>query len=565
MPVSRPDRIHATMAARYGLTLLLTVLASCAPTTQPEPESVAALSAYTRPWTEPGAGDVLHYELELEVDPRDEWIEGRVVMTVLSAEPELQAFRINLMDDLTMTSVRVDGRPAAWRRIDERDVDIDLGRPRDRGASFRIAVAYEGEPTTEGFGSIAFRSHNTQPIVYTLSQPWNAPTWWPVKDDNADKATVSLSVTAPDRYTAVANGQLLGVDALPDDRRRYRYATQYATAPYLVFFSATNYELIERTVFAGGRRIPMRFYNYPEDRIRMEQAIATVVEAMPVFTELFGPYPFADEGYGIYQFGFGGGMEHQGLSGQGNFDEWLTVHELAHQWWGDMITCETWHDAWLNEGFATYGQALFDEFRPGAEPDDLEEAMQWLRPSRVDGSVYVHEPTSSGRIFSMAFSYRKGAWVLHQLRRIVGDDDFFEILRVYRERFEYDVARTEDFIDVAEAVQGRDLSWYFDPWLYEPGAPRLAFDWLPVVDGSGRTTAIELRLAQVQRDDWPTYRMPLDVLIEWDGGTHMAEVWMDAREQTITIPLDSIDGGVTNVTLDPDGWLLHDGIERLGD
>jgi len=266
--------------------------------------------------------------------------------------------------------------------------------------------------------------------------------------------------------------------------------------------------------------------------------------------------------YGIYQFQFGGGMEHQTMTGQGGFGESLTAHELGHQWWGDMITCATWSDIWLNEGFATYSEALWQEFKPGSSGfPALKAAMQSRRPSNVNGSVYRYNPTDINTIFSNNFSYLKGSWVLHQLRYVVGTETFFDILAEYRRQYEYTSATTDQFIEVAEQVYGQDLNWFFGTrqsqtgWVYGTGA--LAYQW-----GWQNTTVngknyLLVSLNQTQSTSYGPYSMPVDIRFTTNGQRENRRIWNDARAQHYVIP---IGGGASNVTLDEDEWLLKTGV-----
>jgi hypothetical protein len=274
---------------------------------------------------------------------------------------------------------------------------------------------------------------------------------------------------------------------------------------------------------------------------------------LDTFGQIFGLYPFINEKYGIYQFEFGGGMEHQTNVGQGAFDVWLTAHELSHQWWGDAITCRTWHDVWLNEGFATYAEALWKEHRPGSAGEPaLHNWMALRRPGRVNDSVYCYDTSNWGRVFSTDFSYRKGAWVLHQLRHVVGDSTFFEILAAYRAAFEGSAATTDDFAAVASSVHGQDLAWFFDQWVYQVGAPAYRYGWQTAqINGQHY---LRLHINQTQNGSWPTFQMPLDVRVDHGAGSETQVVFNDARAEHFVLP---VGGAATNVALDPLDWVLH--------
>ncbi|MHC4209849.1 MAG: M1 family metallopeptidase, partial [Planctomycetota bacterium] len=382
-----------------------------------------------------GDTDVLHYDLDLEIVPAFTWLGGANTISVRSLIDGLTTFQVRLHDTFDITSAQVDGLAAPWQRLSATTIEVDLGRSYDAGEEFEVMVAYGGVPVSLGFGSINFTSQGGYPLVFTLSEPWFAYTWWPAKDDNNDKATGEFKITVPNPLSVASNGLLLSVDGVGGGRRRYNWLTGYQTATYLFSFSATFYHTFSGTYIYDGGSMPVDFFIFPDsDNPANRDAWLETVTMLPVFGDLFGLYPFLDEKYGIYQFGFGGGMEHQTMTGQGSFTETLTAHELAHQWWGDMITCGTWQDMWLNEGFATYSEDLWKEFEPGGGGTDaLHAHMDIRRPSDVNGSVYVplEDADNFNRIFSGNFSYRKGAWVLHQLRHVVGDQDFFDILAAY--------------------------------------------------------------------------------------------------------------------------------------
>ncbi len=500
--------------------------------------------------------DVQHYRLELDVDPGAETVTGRNVMTVRSRADGLESFRFWLHGSLAITAVEVDGSTASYSRGAAGAVDVALGRSYDTDGLFELEVRYQGRPVTRGF----FGTQGGAPLVYTFSQPWHAMEWWPVKDDTTDKATGELLITVPSELTVVSNGTLVGVDTPAFGRRRFHWSTSYPTSPYLFAFAATDYTVFSGDFTFDGGEMPVELYVYPaSDTPEHREAWLQTIDMLGTYGELFGPYPFLDEKYAIYQFGFGGGMEHQTATGQGDsaaFMELTTAHELAHQWWGDMVTCDDWHHIWLNEGFATYAVGLWHEYASGT-PDAaaLRDYMEWARPSEVEGSVYVEDATDHSQIFSPIYSYRKAAWVLHMLRGVVGTDTFFAILHAYRERFAYRTVTTEDFRAVAEEVWGGDLGWFFDRWIYGGGAPAYRYGWRRRRVGRQRFLEISLRQAQ----DEEVFEMPLTVEVRVLGESRRLTIFNDEREEHFLLPVEA---PVEAVELDPDGWILTRALEQ---
>ena len=499
--------------------------------------------------------DVLRYSLELEPLFSNENIVGTNLMQVESKVADLTSFTFRIGDTFVLSRLELDGRPVTFTRLDSATVRANFDRPYAAGEVFQLFVAYSGSTTPgQGFGSINFRTRSSGALeAWTLSEPWFAYTWWPAKDINEDKAIVDMAVIVPTGLSAASNGLLQSVNPMPGGRNRYHWSSQYPITPYLVSFNVSNYNTWTQSYSGTGQTMPVQFFVYPEhDTSGNRAGWNASVQMITTFATRFGEYPFLSEKYGIVEFGFGGGMEHQTITGQGGFGESLTAHELAHQWWGDMITCRFWEDIWLNEGFATYAEALWLEAKPGSSGlPALKAAMQARKPSSVNGTVYCYDSGNVSAIFNSNFSYRKGSWVLHQLRHIVGDSTFFAILAEWRERHQYGAATTEDFIAASEFVYGGPLRWFFDPWIYERGA--LAYRWgNQIVTVSGRKYLV-VHLRQVQSATYPRFTMPVDLRFTVLGEQITRSLWNFAELQHYVVPIANT---ATAPLIDPDGWLL---------
>ncbi len=501
--------------------------------------------------------DVIHYQLSIDLDIPGRRLVGRCVIHGRSRTSQLNSIDIRISNAFTVVVIQNE-RTVTYERLDAATIRVPLDRTYKNGEAFAIEVAYQGVPPQgEGFGSILFTTKaNGMPHVSTLSEPWFAYTWWPAKDVNTDKATIDLEIGVPPGLSVAANGLPSGTTTAPNGLIRHRFVSRYRMAPYLVAFSVADYNSWRTSYESPNGTMPLDFMIYPEHDNADRRALwERSRDMLAAFRPIFGEYPFLGEKYGIYQFGFGGGMEHQTMSGQGGWGESLTAHELAHQWWGDLVTCETWSDIWLNEGFATYSEALWAERQPGSSGlPALKSAMQSRRPGSVDGTVYIPNPTSVSRIFSGNFSYRKAGWVLHMLRKVVGDATFFAILAEHRARHAWGTAATANFIETAEQVAARDLSWFFDPWLFQPGAP--SYRWGSELRRIADKDYLLVSLEQRQNTAWPTFAMPVGL-----RGTGLdTTLWNSARTQHYAIPVAADPG---TPTLDPDGWVLNTGIERV--
>lgn len=518
----------------------------------------APIPSYLRPLETWDATDVLRNDVDIDVTHATSTIAGSNTFTIRAIEQGLSEFTFRLADTFTISEVRVNGTLATFTRLDPANVRVQLGQSFNSGAQFTLKVTYAGPATAgAGFGSISFTTQNGQPLVCTLSEPYYSYTWWPNKDDNTDKALNSLAVTVPNGMKVAANGVLQSTTPVGATKTKWSYRCDYPMVDYLLFFSTTNYNQWTRTApLLSGQNMLYNFMIYPaSDNATNRANWEKVIQMIPVFESKYGPYPFRNEQYGIYQFAFGGGMEHQTWSGQGGTGftgESLSAHELGHQWWGDMVTCGTWGDIWLNEGFATYSEALWAELKPGSTGlAALKSAMSSRKPTADTGTVFRYDTSSTGAIFSSNYAYRKGAWVLHMLRKILGDSQFFQALAAYRAAHEGGAATTPDFVAIVEQVAGRDMDWFFNPWIYDPGAVSYRSS-STMTTANGRSYLL-VKLEQTQSTTYPTYNMPVDLRYTVGGNAITTTVQNEARTEHYVIP---VSGTATGLTVDPDGWIL---------
>ncbi len=513
------------------------------------------------------ATDLLHCALDIEFitgDPLKN-IRGSNTMTVKSLVNGLTEFTFCLRYNMTVTLLMVDGEPAT-ATVPPTDGSsylrtITLPHAYNAGDIFTVVIGYEGLGASLGFGSIQAGTLGGAPAIFSLSEPYYAGTWWPVKDgdvfqagDNSDKFTCEVAITAPAAMTSVSNGVLQGIDDLSGDRKRARWASAYPIAPYLVLVASAVYNRYESTYTYAGGAMPLPLYLSPTSTADPVAVGAMCASMLGVFKGTFGLYPFINEGYGLHQSLGGVAMEHQTMTSQPSFYESLTSHELSHQWWGDDVTCKTWNHIWLNEGFATYGEALWEERKPGASATALKTAMSNRKPNDATVTVYRADTSTTSKIFNQDAVYNKGAWVLHMLRHVVGDDVFFQILADYRAAFHGGAATTADFVAIASSTSGQDLSWFFDEWVYNGGAPTHKYRGQTVKVNGQRY--MQMMVKQIQSG--PLFRMPLDVRINtpFGGGVQTIKINNDAvAAQWFLVPINVINDQ-SSFFIDQDGWLL---------
>ena len=505
--------------------------------------------------------DLLHCDLEIEILPDlyDNLI-GSNTMTIQSKVDGLTQFTFRLREQFNIANVIINDTTSLGFTTPSRTTRVvTLDRAYDTDEVFTLTIDYAGHAESRGFGSIEFTDHNGADIVYTLSEAYYSYTWWPAKDgdfgepgDMSDKFTLDIAIVSPDDMVTASNGLLQGIDSLSGSRHRYRWSSDYPIATYLVCFSSTNYNAWSQTyVPLAGGTMPVDFFIYPEhDTTANRNAWNKTIDMLNTLRGIYGEYPFVDEKYGIYECEFGGGMEHQTFTAQGTFSEIVTVHELGHQWWGDMITCKTWNHIWLNEGFATYTEALWAELKPGSSGLPALKASMALKRYTGGGSVYVtdDEVGSMYNIFDGNTSYDKGGWVLHMLRHVLGDTAFFDALAAYRAAFAGSAATTEDFQAICEQFYpGGDLDWFFSEWIYGEYVPSYQWGW-DDVNVNGQDYLL-VHVDQIQSASYQRFTMPIDIVV--DGTVY--RIFNDADPEHFVLP---IDGPAGSVQLDPDDWIL---------
>lgn len=474
-------------------------------------------SPLEEPWRAQQGYDALTYDIELAVCPESCAISGSVRMT-LGLETALDTLVVDLSSALTASEVSVDSAPAAFSHDGDR-IRIPLFSRRP-GDTLTVIVAYGGTPVAGGFGSFVCRSRDTSPQFWTLSQTDYAHTWWPCHDTPSDKALVTMTVSAPypaGSFFVAANGILEGVEER-GGWTTYRWRELHPIAPYLVSLAGTNYVALEDACLSvAGDTIPIRHYAYPEEREEAREDFSLTPLMIRAFEGRFGPYPFRPEKYGMAMIGRGGAMEHQTVTSYGDIlvrgdhrYDWIVAHELAHQWWGDWVTCADWNHIWLNEGFASFSEAVWAEHNGGEQA--YREYMLGQDYLLTSGNEFPGTVLDPDYTFSITV-YDKGAWVLHMLRQLVGEEAFWRSLAEYGASFAHSNAVTDDFRRVVEANHGAPLDWFFQQWLCREGRPRLELSWDRM--RCMGFDSIGVRIRQVQSGS--PYRFALDVRFLGEG------------------------------------------------
>jgi aminopeptidase N len=488
--------------------------------------------------------DVHYYDLAFSFSISDEILYGTSRIHFTSLANDLSQITIDLSSEFMIDSVFFGA--TSYQRSGNQ-VTLTLVENLTIDQTGTIGITYHGHPVENGFQAFTFETQSGIPMLSTLSEPYGASTWWACKDINTDKAdSLKVAVTIESNYTAVSNGMLTEEINNFDGTKTFVWEHGYLIAPYLVSLAITEYEYWNDTYyFASGDSMLLEYWMYPSSatttNINRWNRTPLMLDA---YNEYYGDYPFAEEKYGMAQFNWGGAMEHQTCSSMGSSSENTIAHELGHQWWGDLVTCSDFHHIWINEGFATYSEALYWGSLGGEADYHSHMASKDIN---YTGSIYRTDTTNVWSIFDYIV-YGKGAWTLHMLRHVVGDDAFFQILHDYRETYQFSTASTEDFQAVAESVYGSSLGWFFAQWIYGSGKPYYRWWWAEDADYTGNLSQIKIHIDQIQSVSYPTFKMPIDLKI----GDSTYVIWDSLRTQEFTIELDQLP---INVELDPIKWI----------
>jgi aminopeptidase N len=499
--------------------------------------------------------DITYQKLEFTINPSVKFVTGKIT-TTYTALADMNTITFDFANQLAASSVKKGATNLTFTESGNNELVITLPATQTAGTSATIEINYSGVPPTNGFDSFVQTTHNGAPIIWTLSEPFGARDWWPCKQDLNDKVnSIDVYITAPSQYIAVSNGIETTAPVISGANKTTHFHHGYPIPAYLIAIAVTNYSIYNQTGGTAPNTYPIINYIYPENLASVQPQLDETPTILDLYENLFEIYPFHNEKYGHAQFGWGGGMEHTTVSFMVNFDRQLIAHEMAHQWFGDKVTCGSWNDIWLNEGFATYVAALVIENFDGIDAFVFEkEQMIGNITSQPAGNVYLTDTqaTNVNRIFSSRLTYDKGGMVLEMLRFKLGDAAFFQGVKNYLAdpNLAYKYAVTANLQTHLEAVYGQSLSEFFDDWIYNQGYPTYSItaqNW-----GSGQA---KFTVNQTQSDPSVSYfEMPVPVRIYGAGG-QQADLVLDNTFDGEEI-LKAVPFPVVSVAFDPERHLI---------
>ncbi len=490
--------------------------------------------------------DVQKYTIDIFIDDNDEEIDATVTVNLDVTQNGVSQIGLDLDDAaLTVTQCRVNGASRSFTHTNK-ELTVSLGGTYNIGANLDIAVDYNGSPSA----GLYFETGE----CITFTEPTDSKYWFPCYDLPSDKAEegVELYIDVRSDWEVASNGLLIDTSTPDLGRKEYHWLHEHSIAQYLIAFGARDYYEFGDT-WEG---MPIDYWVLPGQESTAPISFANMPDMFGRFKLWFDDYPFKDEKYGMYMGdSFGGGMEHQTNTimgawvADGGDHDGIIAHELGHMWWGDNVTCGTWMDIWLNEGFASYSDMLYFGYENGET--SMKSRMNSWAQAYFSEDANSRFPVYDPDYMWGATVYQKGAWVLHMMRNEMDSDtQFFNTLKYYRAQHEPDIAETAQLVDDVEDYTGDDWDWFFDQWVYMAGYPE--FEWSWSVTGTNEITVF---VEQVQTIDsvTPVFQTHIDFLLETDNGDEIHTVWMPDDEETFVITASA---PVTDVEFDPNVWLL---------
>jgi aminopeptidase N len=511
--------------------------------------------------------DITYHKLEFTIaNPSVNNISGKVTTTFTALSNMTSVtfdFYKKTSAAFTISSVKTNNVSSSFLHNSSHELVITLPTMLTAGDVATVEIIYSGAPSTAE-GAFTATTHAGTPVLYTLSEPYGARDWWPCKQDLNDKVnSIDVYITAPSQYISVSNGVEPEAPVINGANKTTHFHHGYPIPAYLIAIAVTNYQIFNQQAGLGtvaSPFYPIVNYLYPETATTSISNLSVTPDIINFYETIIGPYPFRNEKYGHAQFGWGGGMEHTTVSFMNSFGRGLIAHEMAHQWFGDKITCGSWKDIWLNEGITEYMSGCV------VENFDGNTAFVSWKNNKINsvtattyGNLYLTDAqiTNVNRIFSSQMTYNKGSMVTNMLRFKMGDANFFQGLRNYLAdpNYAYKYAVTPQFQAKMEAIYGPpgSLQEFFDDWVYNQGYPTYninAFN-----SATGQAT---IQINQTQSDPSVSFfEMPVPIRLTGSLG-QVQDVVLDnttnGQSFVVNVPFQ-----VTGVEFDPNKNIISIG------
>ena len=505
--------------------------------------------------------DVHFYSLNLNMTNISSYLSGTAEIHA-KANSNLDSALFELYPSMIISEVRVNGLVVNFSRL---GTAVKAPVNSSANQNFIIEISYSGNPPTAqtnplgGSGMTAGTSPSWgNKVVWSLSEPFSAYEWFPCKQSLRDKADSSfVAVTVPDTCKAGSNGVLINTVPLGNGFTRYEWKNKHAIDYYLISVAVAKY--IEYSFYANpvGAPNPILIQNFiydnPQTFIYFEDEINETGDFIELFYDLYGPYPFEDQKYGHCMAPIGGGMEHQTMTTQGSFSKGLTAHELAHQWWGNSVTCASWSDIFINEGFASYSEYLMlENLYPAEKVQHMLDVHDNVL-SQTGGSVWFSDTLNENRIFNGRLSYDKGSGIIHSIRYLMNNDSlFFAGLREFQNDFKDSVARGIDLRNKMQEISGINYTPFFEQWYFGEGYPTYSIRWKQI----GQDLLLELKHIASKPSVTPTFTNPIDLRFTRQGMIDTL-IRFDVASNSQQFYISNFGTLSSTITVDPQNWIIN--------
>lgn len=504
--------------------------------------------------------DLKFYHLDVNIERTNKYISGNVRTLATVKSTVLDTFAFELHPNHTIDSVILNGVNRPFIRSTN-DVFVTFTTQQTLGALIDAKVYYRGTAPSGGFGAIGDGFNNGtsgswgNKATWSLSEPYVAHEWFPCKQQLQDKIDSTWVFATTDSTNKVgANGMLTNV-VVVGNKKRYEWKNTLPIDYYLISVACAQY--VEYNIYAHPANyndsilIQNYIYNNPSTLPFFKNVIDSSRQLIELESALFGLYPWATQKYGHCMAPMSGGMEHQTMTTLGSFNFSLIAHEMGHQWWGDYVTCRSWHDIFLNEGFASYSEYLAYQY---LEPSQAAPKMLSVHNnvmSQPTGSVWNPDTTSVNRIFSSRLTYNKGSAVIHSMRFVINDDSvFFPAIRNYANQYKYGTPSTEDFKNSIAGFTGINFNQFFTQWIYGEGYPTFNVTWN---QNNGQLILKSVQTVSTSSIT-PLFITPLEYKVQRNIGDTTIRVQHNvATEQYVM----NMPGTVTGIVVDPNNWILN--------
>jgi len=502
--------------------------------------------------------DLFFVKLDLEVSDQSTFIKGSATLYA-KATQTLDTLLFEFSEFMTVDSMLINGYKVPVNH-NNNELKFIFNTPLTANEKIKTQIFYHGTPDPDGRGvTNDYDSQWNKDVTWTLSESFHAMEWWPCKQVLSDKIdSTYIFLTCDDDCMAGSNGLLTQLVELPNNKKRFEWKTYYPMSYYLLSFAVSEYQ--DYSIYAKPKGVDSVLiqnfvYDNPNYLAGSKEIIDQTIGMLELFSDKFGLYPFANEKYGHCLTTLGGGMEHQTMTTIGNFsEEWYNIisHELGHMWFGDYVTCATWQDIWINEGFASYTEYIaLENLR------SFDDAQSWMRKTHnyaleeSNFGIYIpfEDAGDESFIFYFRLSYKKGAAIIHMLRHEINNDDlFFSSLQNFLSEYGDSVATGDDFKNSLEASTEMEFDSFFDQWYYGKGYPH--FD---VSYKQSNDTLIMTVTQTTTSPETPLFQLNVDYKLTHANGDTTVRLYQSKNIETFQVPIKE---KITNIVVDPDNWIV---------